>query len=104
MSEDRLDRIESALESIQQRLDNQVAVNAELRTSTQELRASAEALLQVATIHQHNFERLTAELNADRKLTASGNIFYSNGSNCRLSNFEFSLLKCYSLRSKTKSL
>jgi hypothetical protein len=67
MSEDRLDRIESALESIQQRLDNQVAVNAELRTSTQELRASAEALLQVATIHQHNFEPLTGELNADRQ-------------------------------------
>lgn len=66
MSKERLDRIEAALESIQQRLDNQVAVNAELRTSTQELRSSAEALLQVATIHQQNFERLTTELNADR--------------------------------------
>lgn len=67
MSEERLDRIEAALESIQQRLDNQVAVNAELRTSTQELRSSAEALLQIATIHQQNFERLTTELNADRQ-------------------------------------
>lgn len=59
MSEDRLDRIEAAL-------DRQVAVNADLRTSVTELRTTAEALLQVATIHQQNFERLTAELNADR--------------------------------------
>jgi hypothetical protein len=59
MSEDRLDRIEAAL-------DRQVAVNADLRTSTTELRTTAEALLQVVTIHQQNFERLTAELNADR--------------------------------------
>lgn len=66
MSEERLDRIEAAL-------DSQVAVNADLRTSvealkisTTELRTTAEALLQVATIHQQNFERLTAELNADR--------------------------------------
>lgn len=64
---DRLDRIEAAL-------DRQVAVNAELRTSvetlktsTTELRATAEALLQVVTIHQQNFERLTTELNADRQ-------------------------------------
>ncbi len=56
---DRLDRIEAAL-------DRQVAVNADLRTSVTELRATADALLQVATIHQQNFERLTAELNADR--------------------------------------
>lgn len=66
MSEERLDRIEAAL-------DRQVGVNAELRTSvealkisTTELRTTAEALLQVVTIHQQNFERLTAELNADR--------------------------------------
>jgi hypothetical protein len=66
MSEERLDRIEAAL-------DSQVAVNADLRTSlealkisTTEVRTTAEALLQVATIHQQNFERLTAELNADR--------------------------------------
>jgi hypothetical protein len=59
MSEERLDRIEAAL-------DRQVAVNADLRTSTTELRTTAEALLQVVTIHQQNFERLTAELNADR--------------------------------------
>lgn len=66
MSEERLDRIEAAL-------DRQVAVNADLRTSlealkisTTEVRTTAEALLQVATIHQQNFERLTTELNADR--------------------------------------
>lgn len=66
MSEERLDRIEAAL-------DRQVAVNADLRTSlealkisTTEVRTTAEALLQVATIHQQNFERLTVELNADR--------------------------------------
>ncbi|GAB1538155.1 hypothetical protein NUACC21_08130 [Scytonema sp. NUACC21] len=71
---DRLDRIEAALENLQQQLDNQVIVNAELRQSTAELRAStselrstAEALLQVVTIHQQNFERLTSELNADRQ-------------------------------------
>lgn len=72
-SGDRLDRIEAAL-------DRQVAVNAELRTSVETLknttdslqstvadfRLSAEALLQVATIHQRNFEQLTNELNADR--------------------------------------
>ncbi|MBW4632484.1 MAG: hypothetical protein KME30_11460 [Iphinoe sp. HA4291-MV1] len=71
--ENRLERIEAAL-------DRQVVVNADLRTSvetlrnstevlknsTTELRVTAEALLQVATIHQQNFERLTAELNADR--------------------------------------
>lgn len=59
MSEERLDRIEAAL-------DRQVAVNADLRTSVTELRATADALLQIATIHQQNFERLTTELNADR--------------------------------------
>ena len=56
---DRLDRIEAAL-------DRQVAVNADLRTSVTELRATTEALLQIATIHQQNFERLTSELNAVR--------------------------------------
>ena len=71
---DKLDRIEAALdelrrrqENTQQQLDNQVAVNAELRTSTTELRATAEALLQIVTLHQQNFERLTNELNADRQ-------------------------------------
>ncbi len=53
MSEERLERIEAAL-------DNQVAVNAELRTSVTELRATAEALLQTVQIHQQNFELLTA--------------------------------------------
>lgn len=71
---DKLDRIEAALdelrqrqENTQQQLDNQVAVNADLRISTTELRATAEALLQIVTLHQQNFERLTAELNADRQ-------------------------------------
>jgi len=57
---DRLDRIEAAL-------DRQVEVNADLRTSVTELRATSEALLQVATIHQQNFERLSIEINADRQ-------------------------------------
>lgn len=56
MSEDRLERIEAAL-------DNQVAVNAELRTSVTELRATTEALLQTVQIHQQNFEVLTARFN-----------------------------------------
>jgi len=57
---DRLDRIEAAL-------DRQVEVNADLRTSVTELRATSEALLQVATIHQQNFERLSIGTNADRQ-------------------------------------
>jgi len=56
MSEDRLARIEAVL-------DNQVAVNAELRTSTQQLRATAQALLSTVQIHQQNFEILTAQIN-----------------------------------------
>ena len=56
----RLDRIEEAL-------DRQVAVNADLRTSVTELRASTEALLQIANIHQQNFERLVVEMQADRQ-------------------------------------
>ena len=71
---DKLDRIEAALDELRQRqentlqqLDNQVAVNAQLRTSTTELRTTAEALLQIVTNHQQNFERLTNELNADRQ-------------------------------------
>lgn len=80
MSEERLDRIEAAL-------DRQVTVNADLRTSVVELRATTEdlratienlrdttgdlrdttaAILQIIQIHQQNFEQLTAELNADR--------------------------------------
>ncbi len=61
--DDRLDRIEAALESIQQRLDNQVALNAELRTSTQQLSTTAEALLSIVQIHQQNFEVLTTRFN-----------------------------------------
>ncbi len=77
---DRLDRIELALDQLRQRqeetqsqLDRQVPVMAELRTSmaelrasTVELRASVEALLQVATIHQQNFERLISEFQRHR--------------------------------------
>ncbi|WP_392532721.1 hypothetical protein [Nostoc sp. C117] len=55
----RLDRIEAAL-------DRQVAVNADLRTSvvelkatTEDLRATTEAILQIIQIHQQNFEVLT---------------------------------------------
>ena len=73
MSEERLDRIEAAL-------DRQIAVNANLRTSVVELRATTEdlrattqdlrdttaAILQIIQIHQQNFEQLTTELNADR--------------------------------------
>ena len=54
--DDRLDRIEAAL-------DNQVVVNAELCTSTQQLSATAEALLSTVQIHQQNFEVLTARFN-----------------------------------------
>jgi FtsZ-binding cell division protein ZapB len=62
MSEERLERIEAAL-------DNQVAVNAELRTSVVELRATAEALLQTVQIHQQNFEILTTRhLQAESRL------------------------------------
>ncbi|MUG92546.1 hypothetical protein F7734_08765 [Scytonema sp. UIC 10036] len=45
-------------ECLEQQLDNQVVVSVNLRQSTTELRATAEALLQVVTIHQQNFERL----------------------------------------------
>jgi len=70
MSEERLDRIEAALENIQHQLDNQVVLNAELRTSTQQLSATAEALLFTVQIHQQNFEVLTTTLNtlAQRQL------------------------------------
>lgn len=70
---DRLDRIELALDQLRQRqeetqsqLDRQIPVMAELRTSTTELRASVEALLQVATIHQQNFEHLISEFQRHR--------------------------------------
>ncbi|MCC5636227.1 hypothetical protein LC593_10230 [Nostoc sp. CHAB 5844] len=52
---DRLDRIEAAL-------DRQLEVNAELRTSIVELRATAEALLQTVQIHQQNFEVIVDEI------------------------------------------
>jgi chromosome segregation ATPase len=78
MSNERLDRIEAALENIQQQFDNQVEVNAELRTSTQELRtstqelrATAEALLSIVQIHQQNFEILTTRVNEYQSTTTA---------------------------------
>lgn len=63
---DRMDRIEAALERLEQsqeatqaQLDRQIPVIADLR-------ATAEALLQTAQIHQQNFERLIVELNRHR--------------------------------------
>jgi len=50
VTQDRLDRIESAL-------DRQVAVNGELR-------ATAEALLSTVQIHQRNFEAVVARFDA----------------------------------------
>lgn len=71
-SKDKIDQIEAELnelrqrqENTQQQLDNQVAVNAELRTSTTELRKTIEALLQIATLHQENVNQLTNKVNAD---------------------------------------
>ena len=52
---DRLDRIEATL-------DRQLEVNAEIRTSVVELRATAEALLQTVQIHQQNFEVIVGEI------------------------------------------
>ncbi|MBX9257106.1 hypothetical protein H1Q63_24805 [Desmonostoc muscorum CCALA 125] len=52
---DRLDRIEVAL-------DRQLEVNAEVRTSVVELRATAEALLQTVQIYQQNFEVIVGEI------------------------------------------
>lgn len=41
---DRLDRIEATLERVSQQLDNQVAVNAELRQSAQQMQLSTQQL------------------------------------------------------------
>jgi chromosome segregation ATPase len=73
---DRLDRIEAGLENLKQRLDSQIEVNAELRTSVETLkntteslrnsvadfRVSAEALLATTQIHQQNFEVIAQEM------------------------------------------
>jgi chromosome segregation ATPase len=78
--ESRLDRIEAALERIGQQLDSQVEVNASLRTSVEvlnnsvetlklgleETRASIEALLQVATIHQSDINALAESIRQHR--------------------------------------
>ncbi len=52
---DRLDRIEATLERASQQLDNQVAVNAELRQSVN-------SLIQTANQHQENFMVIVAEI------------------------------------------
>jgi chromosome segregation ATPase len=79
-SGDRLDRIEAALERIGQQLDSQVEVNASLRTSVEvlnnsaetlklgleETRASIEALLQIATIHQDDINVLAESIRQHR--------------------------------------
>ncbi len=47
---DRLDRIEATLERVSQQLDNQVAVNAELRQSTQQLQQTTAALTDTVNV------------------------------------------------------
>ena len=54
----RLDRIESALERMQQRMDQQVELNAALRTDLEVLKNAANALLQTVELHQNNIEIL----------------------------------------------
>ncbi|MCC5640833.1 hypothetical protein LC593_34415 [Nostoc sp. CHAB 5844] len=56
---DRLDRIEATLERVSQQLDNQVAVNAELRQSVN-------ALVETANIHQQGLELLAREMREQR--------------------------------------
>lgn len=58
----RIDRIESTLESFQQRMDEhfeqQMQLNATLRTELEVLKNAAEALLRTAELHQQNIEIL----------------------------------------------
>ena len=63
---DKLDRIEATLDRVVQQLDNQVVVNAELRQSTTDLRASSEALLETANLHQQGLEILAHEMREQR--------------------------------------
>ncbi|BAZ09860.1 hypothetical protein NIES4071_16730 [Calothrix sp. NIES-4071] len=56
---DRLDRIEATLEQVVQALNNQVAVNAELRSSVN-------SLINIANQHQENFMVLTNEIRTIR--------------------------------------
>ena len=55
----RLDRIEAALE-------NQIQVNAAMRTDLEVLRNAAEALLQTAELHQQNIEILAEAMRRHR--------------------------------------
>ncbi len=53
--DDRLARVEAALE-------NQVQVNAEVRTQLEILKATAEALVTTSEVYQQNFEAIGQEL------------------------------------------
>jgi tRNA uridine 5-carbamoylmethylation protein Kti12 len=57
---DRLDRIEATLEQVTQALNNQVAVNADLRSSTN-------SLINIANQHQENFMVVVAEIRSLRE-------------------------------------
>ena len=57
---DRLDRIEATLEQVTQALNNQVAVNADLRSSTN-------SLIAIANQHQENFMVVVAEIRSLRE-------------------------------------
>jgi quinolinate synthase len=57
---DRLDRIEEALEQVTQALNNQVAVNADLRSSTN-------SLINIANQHQENFMVIVTEIRSLRE-------------------------------------
>ncbi|MBN3923342.1 hypothetical protein [Nostoc sp. NMS4] len=56
----RLDRIEEALEQVTQALNNQVAVNADLRSSTN-------SLINIANQHQENFMVIVTEIRSLRE-------------------------------------
>ena len=57
---DRLDRIEATLEQVTQALNNQVTVNADLRSSTN-------SLINIANQHQENFMVVVAEIRSLRE-------------------------------------
>lgn len=58
----RLDRIEAALELTQQQTDINALAISELRVGLADVRSAAESLLQVVTIHQQNFEAMQLEI------------------------------------------
>jgi hypothetical protein len=57
---DRLDRIEATLEQVAQALGNQVAVNADLRSSVN-------SLINIANQHQENFMVVVTEIRSLRE-------------------------------------